>query len=717
MSDTIVVIQENPPQVIVTAEQGPPGPQGATGPQGSDGEITTIVGISSTIAEFNAACSDADFSTGGGTATGTNTGDETTSTIKSKLGISTLSGSNTGDQSSIVGISGTIEQFNTACSDADFATGGGTATGTNTGDNAVNSNYSSLETNATHTGDATGATALTVVGINGQNLAALGTGILKNTTGTGIPSIAVAGDFPTLNQDTTGNAATATSISTPATFTGTTLTDQPTLSDEFLDATGWTSTGWTGDFNNGWSHTTGNTSVLSKTGNAVSATKYQISYTITNRTAGLVTITFGGQSTAYISATGSIFPITTSTSALQIAPTTDFDGTIIISIKSFTAISTPIFTFASSDATPRFGLRVSSSAYNTFMGYQAGGYATTGTLNSSFGSLALKNVTTGFENTAIGYNALALCSNGYRNTAVGSHALELATTAYLNSAFGQNAMKAATTANYNSAFGQNALGAVTTGSANNAFGFDCMKLLTTGSGNCGVGPCLKSITIASNCVAVGNESLTSITTGSSNTAIGNLSGRFIADGSTANQTSTTSCYFGAETKAGANGNTNETVIGYQAIGAGINTVRLGNVSVTKVQFSGNLEFDSATVSTISQIRQTIADTAGVNFTITPGGATVGATDKAGGQLVLTGGQSTGTGESGITLQGYVAGSTGTADCSLQDMVKVLGNKLAFNNATPVTKPTVTGSKVSGAALDSLLAALVSLGLITDSTSA
>ncbi len=69
-------------------------------------------------------------------------------------------------------------------------------------------------TNATHTGDATGATALTVVAINGTNLASLGTGILKNTTGTGVPSIAVAGDFPTLNQSTTGSAATLTTTRT-----------------------------------------------------------------------------------------------------------------------------------------------------------------------------------------------------------------------------------------------------------------------------------------------------------------------------------------------------------------------------------------------------------------------------------------------------------------------------------------------------------------------
>ena len=51
-----------------------------------------------------------------------------------KTKLDAITGTNTGDQTSIVGITGTIAQFNTACSDADFATGGGTATGTNTGD-------------------------------------------------------------------------------------------------------------------------------------------------------------------------------------------------------------------------------------------------------------------------------------------------------------------------------------------------------------------------------------------------------------------------------------------------------------------------------------------------------------------------------------------------------------------------------------------------------
>ena len=157
-------------------------------------------------------------------------------------------------------------------------------TGVNTGDNATNSQYSGLVTNATHTGDATGATALTVVKINGTLMSSLATGLLKNTNGTGVPSIATArtdyaepttalatgilknttttgehtiatagtdyspgtsalatgivksttatgaltiataGDFPTLNQNTTGSSASCTgnsaTVTTNANLTG-----------------------------------------------------------------------------------------------------------------------------------------------------------------------------------------------------------------------------------------------------------------------------------------------------------------------------------------------------------------------------------------------------------------------------------------------------------------------------------------------------------------
>jgi hypothetical protein len=71
---------------------------------------------------------------------------------------------------------------------------------------------------ATLTGDVTGNLGASVVGkINGTSLAGLATGIVKNTTATGVPSIAVAADFPTLNQSTTGSAAQVGGI----TITGT----------------------------------------------------------------------------------------------------------------------------------------------------------------------------------------------------------------------------------------------------------------------------------------------------------------------------------------------------------------------------------------------------------------------------------------------------------------------------------------------------------------
>ena len=109
-----------------------------------------------------------------GINSGTNTGDETTATIKSKLGITTLSGSNTGDQdlsglvvknSPITGATKTkitydLKGLVTAGADATTAdiadstdkryvtdanlTTIGNQSGTNTGDNAVNSLYSGL---------------------------------------------------------------------------------------------------------------------------------------------------------------------------------------------------------------------------------------------------------------------------------------------------------------------------------------------------------------------------------------------------------------------------------------------------------------------------------------------------------------------------------------------------------------------------------------------
>lgn len=60
-------------------------------------------------------------------------------------------------------------------------------------------------------------------------------------------------------------------------------------------------------------------------------------------------------------------------------------------------------------------------------------------------------------------------------------------------------------------------------------------------------------------------------------------------------------------------------------------------------------------------RHTTANTAGNSLTIQAGGATSAATDKNGGDLIISSGIATGTGSSGIQFQTATAGATGTAD--------------------------------------------------------
>lgn len=97
--------------------------------------------------------------------------------------------------------------------------------GINSGDNAVNSLYSGLLSNVIHTGDVTDTSGvLKVIKINNVLLSGLATGILKNTTTTGIPSIAVAADFPILNQNTVGTAAgLSTTLAVASGGTGVTI--------------------------------------------------------------------------------------------------------------------------------------------------------------------------------------------------------------------------------------------------------------------------------------------------------------------------------------------------------------------------------------------------------------------------------------------------------------------------------------------------------------
>jgi hypothetical protein len=213
-----------------------------------------------------------------------------------------------------------------------------------------------------------------------------------------------------------------------------------------------------------------------------------------------------------------------------------------------------------------------SGYYNTALGFQALYSNTTGGTNIAIGNYALYSNTTAYSNIAIGYLALFYNTTGGTNIALGNYALYYNTTGGYNTAIGNYALYYNTTGYYNTAMGNYALYSNTTGYYNTAIGYSALLFNTTGLQN----------------TAIGNYALSYNTTGGYNTAVGSHAGSYIADGATPNAASTNSIYIGALTKASFSGATNEIVIGYNAVGAGSNSVVLGNDSITKTILKGNV---------------------------------------------------------------------------------------------------------------------------------
>jgi hypothetical protein len=182
------------------------------------------------------------------------------------------------------------------------------------------------------------------------------------------------------------------------------------------------------------------------------------------------------------------------------------------------------------------------------------------------------------QTTKLGFEALNSVTAGDRfSTAVGHQALRLNTTGSFNTAVGRRTLEVNTTGEQNTAQGANALISNTTGNNNTAQGLGSLFSNTTGNNN----------------TAQGHVSLFGNTTGSSNSSLGAGAGRYIANGSTANTTGSSSVFIGSDTKALADNQTNQIVIGHNATGKGSNTATIGNDSITATYLKGAV---SATTS-------------------------------------------------------------------------------------------------------------------------
>ncbi|MDE4063254.1 beta strand repeat-containing protein [Phaeobacter gallaeciensis] len=195
---------------------------------------------------------------------------------------------------------------------------------------------------------------------------------------------------------------------------------------------------------------------------------------------------------------------------------------------------------------------------------------TTDRFNVGTGVLSLNTNTTGRNNVGVGYKALWK-NNGNFNVAIGHEALQQNTTGPANTAVGAGALRVHTTGFSNTAFGRYAMANTSTGYQNTSLGSDALYANTSGHSNS----------------AIGKSALSGNTTGEKNVAMGFLAGYYNESGFP-NTSSNQSIFLGAETRSNSTSDVNSTVIGFGAIGAGSNSVVLGNDDITKTLLKGSV---------------------------------------------------------------------------------------------------------------------------------
>ncbi|MEY3385489.1 MAG: hypothetical protein RIR53_300, partial [Bacteroidota bacterium] len=180
------------------------------------------------------------------------------------------------------------------------------------------------------------------------------------------------------------------------------------------------------------------------------------------------------------------------------------------------------------------------------------------TSNTAIGTYALNRLTTGINNTALGWNVMPNITTGVQNTAIGTAAMALGTTASNNIALGFQALYAMTNGLSNVAVGNGALNGLQYGNFNVAVGDNAFMHLDGASQD--------------------------------NVAIGAEAGAWV--GATVNNTimkqGSGNIFIGRYTRSVADSQSNQIVIGYDAIGIGSNAVVLGNSAITKTRLFGNV---------------------------------------------------------------------------------------------------------------------------------
>ncbi|MFN5462085.1 MAG: tail fiber domain-containing protein [Bacteroidota bacterium] len=422
-------------------------------------------------------------------------------------------------------------------------------------------------TNSGPTNLASGVTGTLAVGNGGTGATTL-TGLIKGN-GTGAMTAAVAGtdyltptgsaanltNFPILNQNTTGNAATAT-LATSATSA--------------------TSAATAGNITATSNTTLTSLSNLTTVGTITTGTWSGTAIAVANGGTGLTTTPANGQIDI---GNGTGFTRSTLTAGSGIS-ITNSSGNITISS-------------AGSSGVPYSGATgaVNLGAYDlTVNGLTVGkgkkdAAGTAYIYNTALGVSALNNFSGGTKNTALGYNALSSVTNSDQNIAIGVLAMGSTTADFQQSVAVGNQALQYNRGSFNTALGSNALSSSNlTNTATYLVGVGALALMnnSTGQYNTAVGAnALVSNSSGNNNTAIGNSSLSTNSTGSNNTAIG-----YYADVNSGNFS-------------------NATAIGYNARVYASNTIQLGNNQIANVVTSGIVNAYSFAATSDKRLKKNI----------------------------------------------------------------------------------------------------------------
>ncbi len=313
-----------------------------------------------------------------------------------------------------------------------------------------------------------------VIGTNVQAPLTAGTDYLTPSG-----SAASLTNFPTLNQNTIGNAATATKLAAPKKINGVDFDGSADITIS-VDA-----------------NTLSGTVPIAKGGTGA------------NSAAGSLT-NLGAESIANKST-----DITVDASSL-----TKYPSVKVIKDYVDTRVSSSVATITSVN-----GLQLGRGAGTNTTNVAVGGKTlisnTTGLYNSALGDSALVSNTDGGNNTAIGHKALMFNTTAWNNTAIGKSSLYSNTSGVGNTGIGNNALTNNTDGDENVAVGRYALKSNTTGNANVALGGNSLGANITGNFNTAIGMAAGANNRSgNNNTAIGTGAGLNNRTGNNNTAIG-----------------------------------------------------------------------------------------------------------------------------------------------------------------------------------------------------